>query len=29
MVVARNARGNPLVDAFLEDLERAHQSPDA
>ncbi|MCA3862538.1 MAG: substrate-binding domain-containing protein, partial [Burkholderia sp.] len=28
MVVARNGRGNPLVEAFLEDLERAHQSPD-
>ncbi|WP_412023737.1 LysR family transcriptional regulator [Burkholderia cepacia] len=28
MVVARNGRGNPLVEAFLEDLERAHQPPD-
>ncbi|RDT02629.1 LysR family transcriptional regulator, partial [Burkholderia contaminans] len=28
MVVARNGRGNPLVEAFLEDLEHAHQPPD-
>ncbi|GBH27856.1 LysR family transcriptional regulator [Burkholderia vietnamiensis] len=29
MVVARDARGDPLVAAFLEDLERAHQPGDA
>ncbi|OXH83941.1 LysR family transcriptional regulator, partial [Burkholderia multivorans] len=28
MVVARSGRGNPLVEAFLEDLERAHHTPD-